>query len=71
MLKIRNPDEPVEGKTMLVKEVVLVAATGEGFPGSWHLGTVIHHGKLKHHVRYENVLVYNGLNHLTKAICYK
>lgn len=40
----------------------------EGFLGSWHPGTVIHCGRLKRHVRYENVLDDDGLNHLVEVV---
>lgn len=40
----------------------------EGFLGSWHPGTVIQCERRKRHVRYENVLDDDGLNHLVEVV---
>ncbi|XP_027345570.1 uncharacterized protein LOC113857662 [Abrus precatorius] len=55
-------------RKLQVNERVEVRSEEDGFLGSWHPGTVICCGKLKRHVRYENLLENDGLNYLVDVV---
>ncbi|XLR48798.1 uncharacterized protein [Arachis hypogaea] len=53
---------------LLLNERVEVRSVEDGFMGSWHPGTVIHCGKQKRHVRYDNVLEDDGSSHVVDVV---
>ncbi|XP_028784602.1 uncharacterized protein LOC114740599 [Neltuma alba] len=55
-------------RKLVVNDRVEVRSMEDGFLGSWHPGTVIHCGKQKRHVKYDNVLVDNGSKYLVDIV---
>ncbi|KAK7300928.1 hypothetical protein RJT34_11781 [Clitoria ternatea] len=55
-------------RKLLVNERVEVMSLEEGFLGSWHPATVTRCGRLKRHVKYDNILDDKGLDYVVDVV---